>query len=87
MVMTDKIKDRMLSWMVGLLFLLLGWIAGGVGWLVAQGVYKDAEQDKQILHNENNTAKLARIQCDDPDTDKEERDEIRPIYFNTGSGK
>ena len=58
-----------------------------MGWLVAQGVYKDAEQDRQILHNENNISKVARVQCNDADTDSDERDELRPIYFNTRSGE
>ena len=84
--MTEKIKDRMFGWLVGLLFVLLGWIAGGVGWLVAQSVYKDAEQDRSIIHNENNISKIARLQANDPDTDDDEKQELRPIYIQTRSG-
>lgn len=86
MTMTEKIKDRMFGWLVGLLFVLLGWIAGGVGWLVAQGVYKDAEQDRAIIHNENNISKIARVQANDPDTDDDEKQELRPIYIQTRGG-
>ena len=84
--MTEKIKDRTFGWLVALLFVLLGWIAGGVGWLVAQNVYKDQEQDACIIHTENNTAKMARIQYNDPDTDPEEKQELRPIFLQTRSG-
>ena len=85
--MTEKIKDRITGWLVGLLFVLLGWIAGGVGWLVAQNVYKDAEQDKYILKNEDSVRKIARVVAHDEDTDAEDREELRPIYFNTRSVK
>lgn len=85
--MTEKIKDRMFSWMMGLLFVLLGWIAGGVGWLVVRGADKDVEQDGRITENTNGVGKVARVQCNDPDTDAEEKEELRPLYFNTRSGE
>lgn len=85
--MTEKIKDRLTSFLVGLLFTLLTLIACGVGWLIAQNVYKDAEQDSRILTTENNVAKTARVINKDPDTQKEDRDELKPIYFNTRSVK
>lgn len=84
--MTERIKDRLTGWLVTLLFVLLGWIAGGVAWLVTQNVYKDQEQDKYILQNESNTAKVARTVSRDPDTRLEDKDELRPIYFNARSG-
>ena len=83
--MTEKIKDRLTSFLVGLLFTLLTFIAGGVGWLIAQNVYKDAEQDRFILKNTENISKVARIVAHDENTEKEDRDELRQIYFNARS--
>lgn len=34
--MTEKIKDKMTGWLVGFIVILLGWIAGGVGYLIVQ---------------------------------------------------
>lgn len=87
MTMTEKIKDRLTTFLVGLLFTLLTLIAGGVGWLIQQNIYKDSEQDGRILTTENNMAKAARIINKDPDTQKEDRDELRLIYFYTRSGE
>lgn len=85
--MTEKIKDRAFGWVIAFLFILLGWIAAGVGWLVVDRKYKDDYQDKQITKIENHQAKIARILYKDEDTCPDDKDELRPIYFNTRSGQ
>lgn len=65
---------------------MLTLIAGGVGYLIVKGEQKDAEQDIQIEQNTTNIGKATRIVYQDPDTDQDSRDELRPIFFNTRSG-
>ena len=85
--MTEKIKDRMNNFLVTFSVSLLVLIAGGVGWLIAQNVYKDADQDRQITTTDGNVEKCARVIVKDKDTSPDDKRELEPIYFNTHSGK
>lgn len=65
---------------------MLTLIAGGVGYLIVKGEVKDAEQDTKIEQNTTHISKTTRVVYQDPDTDQDSRDELRPIFFNTRSG-
>ena len=81
--MTEKIRDRLNSWLVGFVFVLLGWIAGGVGYLIVHTNDKLDYYEKQQDANVNDIKNIANILEQDPDTQEKYQKELRKIYFNS----
>lgn len=91
--MTEKIKDRLTSFLVGTVLVLLGFIASGIGYIIVSGdermdkietilEMQDARDDRQ----EEQINQLTITQMKDPDTDANTKDLYRNRYLNVIRG-
>ena len=92
--MTETIKQKLNNGLLTLIFVLLTWIAGGVGWLIKQGNDRmnkldivDKEMQKQCQKHDSEIKFLAGVQWSDPDTKDWDKQVLREISkIDTRSG-
>lgn len=73
--MTESLKQKLNNGLLTVIFVLLAWIAAGVGWLIKVGNERidllntvDQETQKQFNKHDNEIKFIARVQWLDPDT-------------------
>jgi hypothetical protein len=84
--MTESAKQKISNGLVTIIFVLLTWIAGGVGWLIKQGNDRinaldqvDQDMQKECAKYDNEIKFMAGVMWSDPDVSAYNKDILREI--------